>query len=225
MPRRSSLEELRCALRIAEPNTKSLSRYLEETSEHVAVLLGVEREALEQLVGKPDREVGPKLEALLHRRAEAQEARRAERAAQIAGSAAEHLARTAVWHEGRAHLDPSILFGAILADVGHRFIAFHGGRVFEARMLRHTLWSAGEALSRHDDLAAWVDAEGLHFRWKNGRGGLNFLSQHVPARDIAYGLHVYLTPPAERPSVHRAQRPPRRPVSLGDEVVNMTLFA
>ncbi|MDI1450835.1 hypothetical protein [Polyangium sp. 6x1] len=183
MPQRSSLEELRCALRIAEPNTKSLSRYLEETSEHVAVLLGVEREALEQLVGKPDREVGPQLEALLHRRAEAQEARRAERAAQIAGSAAEHLARTAVWHEGRAHLDPSILFGAILADVGHKFIAFHGGRAFEVRMLRHTLWNAGEALSGHDDLAAWVDAEGLHFRWKNGRGGLNFLSQHVLSSD------------------------------------------
>jgi hypothetical protein len=225
MPRRSSLEELRCALRIADPNTKSLSRYLEETWEHVAFLLGVEPEALQDLVGKTDREVGPKLEALLHRRAEAQEVRRVERAAQIAGSAAEHIARTAVWHEGQAYLNPKVLFGPLLADVGHRFIAFHCARVFEIRMLRHTLWSAGEAIAHYEDLAAWVDTEGLHFRWKNGHAGLNFLSQHVLQRDMTFGLHVHLMPPVQRPSAPRAQPRPRRPVSLGDEVVNMTLFA
>jgi hypothetical protein len=33
----------------------------------------------------------------------------------------------------------------------------------------------------HLDLVAWVDAEGFHFRWRGGRGALNWRPQVIPA--------------------------------------------
>jgi hypothetical protein len=52
------------------------------------------------------------------------------------------------------------------------------------------------------DVAAWVDAEGTHLRWRGGRGGHNFRLQVVPPVDRALVLTVELQPPV-RAAVRR----------------------
>ena len=55
----------------------------------------------------------------------------------------------------------------------------------------------------HLDLAAWVDATGLHFRWRGGHGGYRWRSHEVHASFANRVLNVPLAPKV-------AQRPPRR---------------
>ncbi|MDC0743205.1 hypothetical protein [Polyangium mundeleinium] len=225
MPRRPSLEDLGRVLRLAKPNTKSLSWYLEEEGDQLAPVLGVEPEKLRSFIGKLDQHIAPELQAHLHRRVEALRAEHVEKMSRRASSAAGRLASTAVWQGDRIYLDPLLLLGPLLADAGNKFIAFHVVRAFEVRMPRPFLVQVAGVLPRqYDDLVAWLDTHGLHFRWKNGRGGLNFISQTVAPKDIAFGLHVYLMPPV----VQQVTRPPPRPrrpaFPLGDEVVSMALF-
>lgn len=238
MPRRrSSLEDLGRALRLAEPNAKNLSRYLEDTWEHVAVLLGVEASEIRALINQPDQEIAPKLSALLHHREEARAARCAERGRGVALSAADHLAFTAVQRANRIYLDPGILFGALLADTSCRYIAFCIYSEAEVRIRRPYLVQVAEVLTRqYDDLGAWLDNHGLHIRWKGGRGGLNLISQRISARDMGFGLRIRFTPhvesvaPAVAQDVERQQprpqvsRPKARP-HLGDELASMALLS
>jgi hypothetical protein len=192
---RSSRGEIKRVLHLAEPNTHGLSRYLAETWEHVAVLLGVEPEVIHELMGQPDREIAPKLAALVHRCEEAQAARRAEMVRPIAVSAAERLAHTAIWQDSRIYLDTRLLLGNLLVDTSYRYIALSVQGEPEVRLPRTFLAQIAEVLNRqYDDLGAWIDSSGLHIRWKEGRGGLNLISQTIPVRDMGFGLHVHLLP-------------------------------
>ncbi|MFS8070221.1 MAG: hypothetical protein ACMG6S_27980, partial [Byssovorax sp.] len=67
---------------------------------------------------------------------------------------------------------------------------------FQTNVPRSTLVSAAQVLGpSRTDLTAWVDDAGLHFRWRGGRGGVNFLPQVIPASEAANLLRVSLPSP------------------------------
>jgi hypothetical protein len=67
----------------------------------------------------------------------------------------------------------------------------------------------------HIDLVAWVDAEGFHFRWRGGRGALNWRPQVVPAGAES----VVLTVPLRARRTHRS-----RGAWLGDVLQELGYF-
>jgi hypothetical protein len=49
------------------------------------------------------------------------------------------------------------------------------------------------------DVTAYVDANGLHVRWRGGRGGYNWRARFVAPADRAHVLTVELRPPVRAP--------------------------
>jgi len=47
------------------------------------------------------------------------------------------------------------------------------------------------------DLACFIDGDGLHFRWKAGRGQLNLLSRKVVPAATRAALEVPIPPPVQ----------------------------
>jgi hypothetical protein len=89
-----------------------------------------------------------------------------------AEQAARLLGERAVWSEQGASLDLEVLFGPLLRDRSIRFIGFQiDDRSFW--LPRAFLIKARRALEAVGPLRAWLDAKGLHLRWRSGAGGLN----------------------------------------------------
>lgn len=112
-------------------------------------------------------------------------------------------------------VDPELLLGDLLVDKKVKYVSFE---LAEARVpvLRTALARARSPLRNFIDTAASIDTQGVHLRWRGGRGGLNFHPQ-VEERG-AHVLHVDLRP---RPSVRR--RLPR-PLLLADVLADLGLI-
>jgi hypothetical protein len=194
--RHSGLGALERALRAAEPGSHNLGQHLVEHGEYLAPLLGVEPNELQALATLPDENVTPVLKELLREREGRRLARREATNRDSSLSAANYLAETAVWRKNAAALDVRVLLGDLLADTNQMHVVF-ASDLFRVNMPRFKLVELAEVLPKqYADLLAWVDADGLHFWWNRGRGGLNLFSQVVPPRDAAHVLAVYIRPPA-----------------------------
>jgi hypothetical protein len=194
--RRSSLGALERALRAAEPGSHNLGQHLAEHGEYLAPLLGVEPSELHALAVLPDENVTPVLKELLREREGRRLARRETTNRDRSLSAASYLAETAVWRKNAAALDVRVLLADLLADTSQMHVVFQSNS-FQVNLPRSKLAEVAEVLPKqYADLLAWVDGDGLHFRWKRGYGGLNLFSQVVPAREATHVLTVYIRPPA-----------------------------
>jgi hypothetical protein len=211
---RSGLASLERALRAPEPGSHNLGQHLAEHGEYLAPLLGVEPGDLQALVVLPDEDVAPRLKELFRQREEQRSSRWAAAMQECSLDAAQRLAGAATWHHGAAMLDVSVLLGGLLADPSRTHIALVSD-AFRVNMPRQKLLEVGKVLlKQYTDLIAWADNAGLHFRWKRCRGGLNFFSQEIPARDVSHVLHVFIPRPAEeKPQPSTPQRSTRRPPS------------
>jgi hypothetical protein len=109
--------------------------------------------------------------------------------------AATTLGRTVRWTEQGAVLDTDLLLGDLLADRGKKYAAFTGPD-FTTVIERDTLVRTGIVRRLYLDHAAWVDAAGLHVRWRGGRGGFNWRPRFVAPVDRERVLTVELRPPA-----------------------------
>jgi hypothetical protein len=84
--------------------------------------------------------------------------------------------------EGRAVLEVDLLLGDLLADRHRKFFVFEDRDGKIAVTIARWMLTDVRLLRRiHIDLVAWVDTDGLHFRWRGGRGALNWKPQIVPA--------------------------------------------
>ena len=108
--------------------------------------------------------------------------------------AATTLGRTVRWTEQGAVLDTDLLLGDVLADREKKYIAFKG-EYFEVAIERDTLVRAAMVRRIYIDVAASVDAEGLHVRWRGGRGGYNWKARFVAPVDRERVLPVELRQP------------------------------
>ena len=84
-----------------------------------------------------------------------------------------------------------------------KWVGFDEPAGFRVVIPRHLVAAVVPLRRVHLDLAACVDATGLHFRWRGGHGGYNWRSHEVHASFANRVLNVPLAPKV-------AQRPPRR---------------
>jgi hypothetical protein len=195
--RRSSVAGLERALRALQPGSHNLGHYLAEHGDELAALLDVGVDELQALSSQPDEESAPRIRELLQRRVETRAVHHQAARREAALGAARRLAMTAIWRANTtAVLDVTVLLGDLLVDANSKHISFIS-RAFEVHLPRPKLVEAAQVLPRQfADLVSWVDPAGLHFRWRQGRGGLDFYPQPVPAREWAHVLCVNIPAPA-----------------------------
>ncbi len=135
------------------------------------------------------------------------------------------LAKLAEWSDASVQLDPRIVLGSgLLGDRSLAFIRFDAELIGVVTVRRAKLVEASKAL-RFPDLSCWLDAGGLRFGWRAGRGGLRLVDQNVGSRDAESVLHVTLERP--RPRLVEAVRSSAVPAErrwLADGFHDLNLF-
>lgn len=110
-------------------------------------------------------------------------------------AAAAMLSKLAVWSEDKIGLDPRIVLGSgLLGDRARAFVRFDAESLGTVTVRRTKLAEAGKAL-RFSDLSCCLDATGLRFGWRGGRGGLRLTDQKVGSREAEAVLTVALARP------------------------------
>ena len=158
----------------------SVENFVTEHAAELAPLLGTTARDLLQGPGHPDflSRLGRRLDVVLQKRRQL----RREAASDRAITAAVTLGRTARWFvpggtRGVWVLDVELVLGDLLAgaDKFVRFETPHNKVVIASDVLRRA-----RILPRlFIDLVSFLDLDGLHFRWKAGRGALNLYPQKV----------------------------------------------
>jgi hypothetical protein len=85
------------------------------------------------------------------------------------------------WRGEVAHLDVSLLLDAGLTCTAVGYVRFVA-EGYAVPITRGTLVDLRRHLPRFPDLGAYVDEQGLHLRWRGGRGQLNFRPQVIVGR-------------------------------------------
>jgi hypothetical protein len=192
----SSFAELGRLVRAFEPGGRTLGPHLAEVGEALAQRMGVDPAEFAALVDLPDEQVSRHLRRIFQDRTAARAEAHGEAMERIVLAAARRLAETTAWNNDAVRLDPSVLLGDLLLDTRRTYLVFHVAGRFQTSVPRSTLVSVAQALGpNRTDLTAWVDEAGLHFRWRGGRGGVDFLPQVIPANETANLLRVNLPSP------------------------------
>ncbi len=223
MGSRSGIAVLQKLVAAAEPGTNNIGQYLAARASVLAPELAVPVATLEAAAYVTDEEIAPQLEALLRQRVEQSRSFRQVSAVERASTAASRIARSAVWEKSLVRIDPTLLLGDLLADTSNKYVAFSFDE-HDITIDRAKLVDVSRVLTSktYPDRSAYLDASGLHLRWKSGRGGLDLVTQipNVIERDRV--LHVVL----ERPAVAMPIVPVRRGGAwLGDILGEMGLLS
>jgi hypothetical protein len=189
--RRDPLRELQQLLRAPEDGACNLGAFLAEHADALADALGSTADDLRASVEMPDEVIAPRLRVRLARRREIADGQKALDDAQVALHAATTLGHTVRWTERGAVLDTDLLLGDVLADGDKKYVVFHGPD-FTTAIDRGTLARTRALRRLFVDVAAYVDAGGLYFRWRGGRGGFNWKAQVVPPADRPRVLTIEL---------------------------------
>lgn len=201
MPRDGLLRELAQLVRYAEPDGNNIASFVAEHAEELAQLLHSDPDELRSVANESDGVVLDRLRSRMELAFEAQRQSRCEHDIERAQRAARAVSRTARWFELGVMLDVDLVLGDLLAMPKCRYVGFRmeettvvipTERLRRARMLRIQL-----------DLGCFVDADGVHVRWKNDRGRLN-----LKGRD---GVSEYEVLFVDLPA-----RQPRRPKLIAD---------
>jgi hypothetical protein len=192
--RRDPLRELVGLLRVPEEGAHNLGAFLVAHADDLAAALGSNPEDLRGSAELPDEVVAPRVRARLGRRRELEQDKKAQDDAETAVRAATVLGRTVRWAEQGAVLDTELLLGDLLADRAKKYVSL-AGPDFTTAIERATLARTAMLRRMFIDVAAYVDADGLHVRWRGGRGGYNWKPQIVVPADRAVVLEVALQPP------------------------------
>jgi hypothetical protein len=203
------LKELALLLRVPEPDSTNLGDYLASNAEALAPFLNATPANLRSTAALRDEDVAPGLRHRLEGMSRSVEEDRRARAAARGARAAATLGATARWTEYGAVLDVELLLRDVLADRTKKYIVFQGTGV-DVPASRKTLVQVASLRRLHIDLVAFVAGDGLHFRWKGGRGGYNWKPQVVHPADADRVLTVPLRP------AHPASVPARRGAWIGD---------
>jgi len=192
--RRDPLRELLQLLRVPEEGAANIGAFLFDHAEDLAAALGSTSEDLRASVNMPDDVVAPRVRARLGRRREMDKDRQALEDAAVAMRAAMTLGATVRWTERGAVLDTDLLLGDVLVDREKKYIAFRGPD-FTTAIERETLARTASLQRLFIDVAAYVDAAGLHVRYRGGRGGYNWKPRLVVPADSERVLTIELRPP------------------------------
>jgi hypothetical protein len=167
----------------------------------VAAVLGTTLPELGHRLQQPQQRRLDDVRRLIRTAQEQREAIRAEQRRNLAIAAGIMLAGLARWTETRVELDARIVLGNLLVDASKKAVHFDVERGPSITISRAKLSEASRAL-KFPDLRCFVDARGLHFRWRDGVGGLDLHTQ-----DRAWNDNGVLTVALSRPQ----RRPKRQP--------------
>ena len=223
MGSRSGIAVLQKLVAAAEPGTNNIGQYLAARAHVLAPELAVPVATLVAAALVTDEEIAPQLEALLRQRVEQSRTTRQVSAVERASTAASRISRSAIWERNLVRIDPALLLGDLLADTNHKYVAFsfdeHDITIDRAKLVDVSRILTSKT---YPDRSAYLDAYGLHFRWKSGRGGLNLVTQVPSVLERDRVLHVVL----ERPAVAMPIVPVRRGGAwLGDILGETGLFS
>ncbi len=192
--RRDPLRELVLLARAPEPRTSNLGEHLAKHAGDLAQVFGVSPTELEAARLLDDEEVAPRVRQLLARRHDVEIQRDLERRRERSVAAAQMLGVTARWTALGAELDVDVLLGELLADRTKKWVSFSEPGGFNVAIPRHLVSATAPLRKLHLDLAGFVDPEGLHFRWRGGRGGYNWRRREVAVSLADRVLVVRLAP-------------------------------
>jgi hypothetical protein len=192
--RRDPLRELALLVRAPEPGSNNLGEYVADNATELAQVLGLPVGSLEAARAVDDEAVAPRVHHLLRRARDHRVQQDLERRRQRSLEAAERLGVTATWTDLGAELDVGLLLGEVLADRTKRWVAFTTDQAVATIIPRHLLAATVPLRRLHIDLASWVDPQGLHFRWRGGRGGYKWRAHEVHPSLADQVLSVPLRP-------------------------------
>jgi hypothetical protein len=202
--RREPLRELAVLARAPEPGTCNLGEFLATNAGELAQVLGLDTSWLEAARATDDEDIAPRIRQLLGRARDRQVQQELERRRQRSLAAAQRLGATARWTDLGAELDVELLVGEILVDRTKRWVRFVAPDETFRTIIPTHLVAATRPLQRlHLDFAGWVDAEGLHLRWRGGRGGYNWRPREVHSSFEDRVLAVPLGPKVVQMPVRR----------------------
>lgn len=193
---------------LARPGERNLAAHLREHAD-VVQQLGVD---LDLDLDQDDAELALRLAGPISRYKRRVATTRERTQEERARAAAVAVERTARHRDGVVQVDAQLVLGALLAG-HHEYISFDlsGGRVAVVRSL---LLRARAGLRRLGDVVLLVDASGLHFIWRGGRGRLNLRASSAGrGRSV---LHVDLA--------RRELAPSSAPVLLADVLHQLGLM-
>jgi hypothetical protein len=177
--RRDPLRELALLVRAPEPGSRNLGEFVADHATELAQVLGIDPRWLEAARATDDEQVVSRIRQRLARARDQHVQQDLERRRQRSVEAASRLGATAVWTPGLgAQLDVDLLLGEVLADRTKKWIAFTE-QAAATIVPRHLIAATAPLQRIHLDLGCWVDPQGLHFRWKGGRGGYNWRGHQV----------------------------------------------
>jgi len=177
--RREPLRELALLVRTPEPGTCNLGEYLADNAGELAQVLGTPAKKLETMRSLDDEHLAPFVRGFVQRARCQQVQGDLERRRQRSLDAASRLGATARRTDLGYELDVDVLLGEPLADRTKKWISFRDMEDFDVTVPRYLIASTVPLRRLHIDLAAFVDRHGLHFRWRGGRGGYNWLPREV----------------------------------------------
>lgn len=163
----------------------------------IAAVLGTSLPELESKLQRPRERRSDDVRRLVRTAQEQREAIRAEQRRNLAIAAGIMLASLARWTETRVELDARIVLGTLLVDASKKAVRFDVERGPSITISCAKLTEASRAL-KFSDLHCFVDARGLHFRWRDGVGGLDLHTQDRVWNDNSV-LTVALSRPQRRP--------------------------
>lgn len=194
---------------------------LPEHLEQLAGSLGLAPGDLSQLLALDGAELASRLRVLIREHQAEGRARRARLLKTRAESAARRLADSAEPVDRRVQLTVSLLLGELLHHPTAKFIGFELPGVEPIYIAKSKLREVARTF-RRVEVTAYLDASGLHFRWRGGRGGLDLCSRIVSASDRPHVLRVtWRSAVAPLPPRTREVAQPRRGAWLGEVLAEL----
>lgn len=166
-------------VRAPEPGTTNLGEFVANNACELARVFAVDAVDLQTARAIGDAELAPHVVALLRRQQDQAVVQEAERRRERSLRAATQLGTTARWAHVGAVLDVDLLLGELLADRSKKWVSFREPSGFVVTVPIHLIAAARPLQRLHIGLAACVDSQGLHLRWRGGRGGYNWRPHDV----------------------------------------------
>jgi hypothetical protein len=189
----SDLRDLARLIRLHEPGSTNLGSHLHEHADALAPLLRITPGELRARAHDVDELLVPGIVRTLESVDRALRSDRERKQSEISLRAAHTIGSTARWMEDRAVLDVDMVLSELLADRRVKYITFIAeGDDIAVTVYRWMLADVRPLRRVFIDLVSWADSEGFHFRWRGGRGAINWKSQVVAAGAEAFVLTVPL---------------------------------
>lgn len=189
--RRDRVRELVLLARVPEPGSHNLGEFVANHADELAQALDVDPHRLALTRALDDDELLPRIVQLLERARGRRVREDLDRRRERSIAAAVRLGRTVRWTELGAELDVDLLLGDVLADRTRKWVSFEAEGM-SVTIPRHLIAATVFVARQHLDLAAYVDEQGLGFRWRGGKGHYNWRPQALRPGLEAYVLTVPL---------------------------------